>query len=82
MKLRLSPHTESRLQELSVKTGRAPDDLVEDAMAGYLRELTDARELLDSRYDELKSGGVQPLDGDEALSRLRQKSKGDSRRAR
>jgi hypothetical protein len=59
---------------LLAKTGRAPDDLIEDAIAGYLRELAEVHELLDGRYDDAKSGGVKPLD-DEAFARLRQNSK-------
>lgn len=43
-------------------------------MAGYLRELTDTRELLDRRYDELKSGQALPIDGEAAFSALGQKS--------
>ena len=74
MKVNFRPETESRLQELAAKTGRAPDDLIEDAMAGYLQELAEVRETLDSRYDGLKSGRVKPLDGEEAFSRLRRKS--------
>jgi predicted transcriptional regulator len=30
----LRPETEPRLQELAATTGRAPDELVEDALAG------------------------------------------------
>ena len=74
MKVNFRPETESRLQELAAKTGRAPDDLVEDAMAGYLQELAHVRETLDSRYDDTKSGRVKPLDGEDAFSRLRGKS--------
>ena len=44
-------------------------------MAGYLQELAQVREMLDSRYDEFKSGAVKPVDGEEAFSRLRSKSK-------
>ncbi len=77
MKVKFRPETESRLQELSAKTGRAPDDLVEDAMAGYLQELAQVRETLDNRYDDLKSSRVKPLDGEEAFSRLRRKSEGE-----
>ena len=29
---------------------------------------------LDARYDDLKSGRVKPIDGDEAFARLREKS--------
>lgn len=79
MEVHLRPETESRLQELAARTGRAPDDLVEDAMAGYLQELSHARETLDSRYDDLQSGRVKPIDGEDALANLRRKS--EDRRA-
>ena len=75
MEVHFRPETESRLQELASKTGRAPDDLIEDAMAGYLQELAQVREMLDSRYDEFKSGAVKPVDGEEAFASLRPKSK-------
>jgi predicted DNA-binding protein len=74
MEVHLRPETESRIQELSAKTGRAPDDLVEDAMAGYLQELSQVRDSLDSRYDDLKSGRAKPVDGEDALASLRRKS--------
>ncbi|HEV8076629.1 MAG TPA: hypothetical protein VGP66_12305 [Candidatus Acidoferrum sp.] len=74
MVVRLKPETESRLKELSATTGRAPDELVEDAMAGYLAELAQIRETLDGRYEEIKSGGVKPIDGEEAFNRIRAKS--------
>jgi len=74
MEVHLRPEIESRLQELATKTGRAPDDLIEDAMAGYLQELSQVRETLDNRYDDLKSGRVKPLDGEEAFAKLRRKS--------
>src|SRR5712691_3312475 len=78
MVVHLKPDTESRLQELAATTGRAPDELVEDAMAGYLAELAQVRNLLDGRYDEIKSGSVEPIDGEEAFNRLHRKS--DDRR--
>ena len=82
MEVHLRPETESRLQELATKSGRAPNDLIEDAMAAYLQELSQVREMLDSRYDDLKSGRVKPVDGEEAFAELRRKSKSDARRAR
>ena len=80
MVVHLKPETESRLRELSATTGRAPDELVEDAMAGYLQELAQLRTTLDDRYDEMKSGRVNPLDGEEAFNHLRNKSR-DRRRS-
>ncbi len=82
MEVRFRPETESRLQELATKTGRAPGDLIEDAMAGYLQELAEVRGMLDGRYDDLKNGRVKPVDGEEAFANLRHKSKSDARRAR
>jgi hypothetical protein len=74
MEVHLKPETESRLQDLAAKTGRAPDDLVEDAMAGYLLELAQVRDMLDSRYDEIENDRVKPVDGEEAFANLRRKS--------
>jgi predicted transcriptional regulator len=75
MEVRFRPETESRLQELASESGRPPSELIEDAMAGYLAELAQVREMLDGRYDDLKSGRVTPVDGEEAFTKLRQKSK-------
>jgi predicted DNA-binding protein len=74
MELRLRPETESRLQEIAEQTGRPAGDLVEDAMAGYLQELAQTRETLDGRYDELTSGQVKPMNGEDAFATLRHKS--------
>lgn len=75
MEVNFRPETESRLQELASKSDHPPSDLIEDAMAGYLQELSEVRTMLDGRYDDLKSGRVKPLDGDKAFAELRQRSK-------
>jgi hypothetical protein len=59
---------------LVIETGRPPDKLLEDAMAGYVAELLQTHEMLNSRYDDLKSGRVKPIPGDEVIARLREKS--------
>jgi predicted transcriptional regulator len=73
MEVRFKPETESRLQELAAQTGRAPDELVEDAMVGYLQELAHTRQMLDARYDDVKSGRVKPIDGEGFFESLRQR---------
>ena len=50
-----------------------------DVTPEYLEELTQLRENLDSRYDDLKSGRVKPVDGEEAFANPRRKS--EERRA-
>ena len=75
MAVHLKPETESRLHQLASQTGRTPEDLIEDAMAGHISELSQVRNLLDTRYDEIKSGKVKAIDGEEAFARLHQRSK-------
>ena len=64
MEVRFKPETELRLSELASKSGRPTDDLIEDAMAGYLAEVLEIRGTLDRRYDDVKSRTVDTLDGE------------------
>ena len=69
MEVRLAPDLEAKLNQLSAETGRTKEELVQDAMAGYLTELSQLRDTLDSRYDDIKSGRVKPIDGEEVFPR-------------
>ncbi len=73
MEVHFKPDTESRLTELASRSGRATDDLVEDALAGYLAEISEVREMLDGRYDDINSGRVKPIDGEAFFDNLRQR---------
>jgi len=73
MEVHFRPETESRLTELASKSGRSADDLLEDALAGYLAEVAEVREMLDNRYDQIKSGQVKPIDGEAFFDNLRQR---------
>jgi len=74
MEVHVTPETAKKLNDLAATSGRAPGDIVEDALAGYLEEVASVRKTLDGRYDDLKSGRVKPIDGEEAFSTLREKS--------
>lgn len=73
MEVHLTSETESRLRVLASQSGRGIDDLIEDAMAAYLNEIVQIRETLDARYADIKSGRVQPIDGEAFFDRLRQR---------
>ena len=60
-----SPDLQAKLDRWVTETGRGPDELVDDAMAGYFDELAQIREMLNSRYDALE------LDCDDQQARLR-----------
>ena len=68
-----NPDLQAKLDRWVTETGRAPNELVEDAMAGYFDELTRTREMLNSRYDDLKSGKVKLVDGEDFFENLRRR---------
>ena len=74
MEIHFTPDLQAKIDQLVIETGRPPDKLLEDAMAGYVAELMQAREMLNGRYEDLKSGRVKPIPGDEVIARLREKS--------
>ena len=73
MNVHLTPELAKKLTDLAATTGRAPDELVEDALTAYLEELASLRQTLDTRYDDLKSGRVEPIDGEAFFESLRQR---------
>jgi hypothetical protein len=68
-----NPDLQAKLDRWVTETGRRPDELVEDAIAGYFDELARTRLTLDSRYDDLKSGRAKLLDGEEFFENLRRR---------
>jgi predicted transcriptional regulator len=74
MEVHLKPDLQASLDKLATETGRATEELVEDAVSSFFEELARTREMLDRRYDDLKSGRVQLIDGKEAFARLKAKT--------
>jgi hypothetical protein len=74
MEVHFAPELQAKLDQLVIETGHPVEKLIEDALAGYVPELTQTREMLDSRYDDLKSGRVKPIPGLEVEAYFRQKS--------
>jgi predicted DNA-binding protein len=75
MEIHFAPETEKKLKDLAAQSGRkTADELVQDVIEGYFEELAQTRALLNSRYDDLKSGSVKPIPGDEVEAYFRDKS--------
>jgi hypothetical protein len=74
MEVQFTAETEKKLNDLVAQSGCRADDLVEDATAAYVDELLQTRGVLDSRYDDLKSGRVKPISREEMIEHFRQKS--------
>jgi len=71
---------EKKLNDLTIQSGRRTDELLQDALTAYFDELAQTRDMLDSRYDDLKSGRVKPIDGEEAIARLKAKTEAQRNR--
>jgi predicted transcriptional regulator len=80
MEVHFAPDVEKRLSELAAESGRATGEVLQDALAGYFDELAETRDRLNSRYDDLKSGTVKPIDGEEAFARLKAKTQAQRNR--
>lgn len=82
MEVHFKPEVQAKLEEMARQSGCASDELVEDAVMVYFDELVQAREMLDRRYDEMESGKVELIDGEEAFRRLIANTEARRRRAR
>jgi len=74
MEVQFSPELQAKLDRWTTDTGLPADELLQDALAGYFDELASTREMLNSRYDDLKSGRVKPIASAEVRARLKAKS--------
>ncbi len=75
MEFQFTPEVEQKLNEIAAQSGRgSAATLVKDVVEGYFDELAQTRETLNSRYDNLRSGGVKPIPGDEVEAYFRKKS--------
>jgi hypothetical protein len=73
MEVHLAPELQAKIDQLVNETGYPAEKLIEDALAAYVPEIAQTREMLDSRYDNLRSGKVKLIDGEAFFESLRQK---------
>jgi predicted transcriptional regulator len=74
MEVHFTPEVQAKLEQMARDTGRRSDELVENAVTDFFEDFAFTRETLDRRYDDLESGRVKPIPGDEVFARLRAKS--------
>lgn len=75
MEVHFSADVEKKLNDLAVQNGcKSANALVQAVVEGYFDELAETREMLDSRYDDIKSGKVKLIPGEEVFAELRAKS--------
>jgi hypothetical protein len=82
MEVNFKPDVQAKLEQMARESGRPSDELLEDAVIGYFDALAQTREMLDRRFDDLESGRVKPIDGEEAYRRLMEKTEAQRQRNR
>jgi hypothetical protein len=75
IEVHFTAETEQKLKDIALQSGsRTADKLVRGVVEGYADEPVQASEMLDSRYADLKSGGVKPIPGDDVEAYFRVKT--------
>jgi len=74
MEVYFKPDVQAKLEQMARDSGRPAAELVQDAVAGLFDDLAGTREMLDSRYDDIKSGRVKLIPGEEVEAYFREKS--------
>jgi len=80
MEVDFKTEVQAKLEQMAREAGRQPAEVIEDAIIGLYDELAYTRETLDRRYDEMESGKVQGIDGEEAYRRLMEKTQAQRQR--
>ncbi len=80
MEVQLTPDVEKKLNDIAAESGRGTNELLQDALAGYLDEMAQTYDALNSRYDDLKSGRVKPISRDEVAAHLKAKTEAQRNR--
>jgi predicted transcriptional regulator len=73
MEVNFTPDVQAKLDQMAHDSGRPANELIQDAVASLFHELAGTREMLDSRYDDIRSGKVKLIPGEEAFVRLRER---------
>ena len=73
MEVQFENELQNKLDEFARQSGRPAGELVQDAVAAYLDELAGSNSILDSRYDDIKSGKIKLIPGEEVFARLHER---------
>ena len=74
MEVHFPPEIQAKLEQMARDTGSPSDELVKNVVTEFLDELTLTRQTLDRRYDDVESGKVKLIPGEEVFARLSAKS--------
>jgi predicted transcriptional regulator len=74
MEVQFDPDLDAQLDRMAAESGRAKNDVVQDAVAGYFGEVAQLRAELSRRLGEVEAGEVDLLSLEEVEGHFRRKS--------
>lgn len=74
MDMHFTPYVQAGLEELARDTGCSPETLVNDILTERLSEQAEIRQTLDRRFDDIESGPVALIPGNQVRARMRERS--------
>ena len=69
------PDLNQKLRSLAAETGTSPESLAEETLTRYFAAAADLGAVLEQRLREVEQGKVEPVDGEEAFARLRERKR-------
>ena len=76
MEVHFPPEVQARIDQMAQDTVRRSDELVENVVTDFLEDFVFTREALNRRYDDLESGRITAIAGQDVFARIRAKSAG------
>ncbi len=74
MEVHFPPEVQARIEQMAQDTGRRSDELIENVVTDFLEDFVFTREALNRRYDDLESGRITAIPGQDVFARIRAKS--------
>lgn len=74
MEVPFEPVLQRQLEDIAQASGRNATELIQDAVADYVDDLEETRAMLEERYQDVISGRVQGIPGEEVFAKLRARS--------
>ena len=74
MEVHFEPDVQAKLEQMARETGLPTEELEQDAVVGLFDELAYTQQTLNRRCDDLESGKIRLISGEEVFARIRAKS--------
>lgn len=72
--MQFQPQVQAELDQLAIEMGLSVDDLANELMADCLHKRAEVRKTIDRRFEDIESGRVTLIPGDQVRAMMREQS--------